>query len=213
MKKYLILLLSVFLALGISAKSDKTAKTILDKTAKTIKAAGDIEVKFKATTFKNSEEQGSLNGKIYLHGKQLHVESDKVMYWFDGVNLWTYVKANKEVNVSTPPFYDQQDMNPYLFLNLYKRGFDYELQGSSTLRGKDCYTVRLVSQDNKQKIHEMIVDIDKASYQPVCIRIHNKKTGWNRISILTCKTHQKYNDRMFRFNKDDFPGTEVIDLR
>lgn len=213
MKKYFLLLFALCLTAGLKAGNDREAKTLLDKTAKTIKNAGDIEATFNATSYINEKEQGTLNGKIYLHGQQFHLVSDRVMYWFDGTNLWTYIKDNKEVNISTPSIYDQQDMNPYFFVNLYKRGFSYRLAGENSLRGKACQTVRLLSVNAKQKIRELLIDIDKATHQPLCIRIRTGLNKWTRISITNTKTHQKYSNNLFKFDKAEFPGTEVIDLR
>jgi outer membrane lipoprotein-sorting protein len=212
MKKYLLLLLMLCLTTGMKAGSERQAKAVLDKTAKTIRSAGDFETAFTASTFVNEKKQGSLSGKIYLHGRQFHIVSDRVMYWFDGTNLWTYVKENKEVNLSTPSIYEQQDMNPYFFLSLYKRGFTYQLAGESNLRGRACQTVRLLSK-GKEKIRELLIDIDKATSQPLCVRIRTGAGKWTRISIYNTKTHQKYSDSQFKFNKAEFPGTEVIDLR
>ena len=77
------------------------------------------------------------------------------------------------------------------------------------VNGKYCLLVRV--EGNDAVIRNL--DIDKNTYQPVCIRMRVGNNKWNRISILTCKTNQKFSDKTFTFDKNEFPGLEVIDLR
>ena len=60
--------------------------------------------------------------------------------WYNGETQWSYMKANDEVNVSVPTPEEQQSMNPYTFVNLYKEGYHYQLK-ETTLRGKSCYEI------------------------------------------------------------------------
>ena len=61
MKQILSYLLIAFIGLSTaSAKTDKQAKNILDKTAAVIKKAGDIEAQFTATSFKGKTEMGKI---------------------------------------------------------------------------------------------------------------------------------------------------------
>jgi hypothetical protein len=47
--------------------------------------------------------------------------------WFDGTTQWTYLKSNDEVSVTTPNETQQQALNPYNFINMYKSGFKYTM--------------------------------------------------------------------------------------
>ena len=194
------------------AKTDKQAKAILDKTANTVKKAGDFEAQFTATSFKGTLEQARMNGVIYVHGTAYRMESENMVYWYDGNTLWNYVKANNEVNISLPPFYEQQAMNPYTFISLYRKGYEYDY-GESELRGKACYCIHLRCVEKTQKIREMYLDFDKSTMLPLCIRFRRGADGWTRISVRDYKTNQKYPDSKFTFNKEDYPTAEIIDLR
>lgn len=213
MKYKIILIVLVLFPLLSIGKTDKEVKQILEKTSKSIKNAGDIEVQFNATTFSGTEEQANMNGTIYLQKEQIHLVSENVIYWYDGKTMWSYVKANKEVNVSNPSITEQQTMNPYLFLNLYKKGYTCEDKGSMEINGKDCYSIRLASTNTSQKIKEMLLEIDKTTYHPLSIRMRTGKNKWTRIRIVDYKTKQKFKSDLFQFNPEEFPGTEVIDLR
>ncbi len=206
------MLLALCLSLAAPAKTDKKAKNILDKTAATLKKAGGIETRFAATSFKGEEETGRMTGTLYLYGQAFHMVTDKVIYWYDGKTMWNYVKDNNEVNVSIPPFYEQQAMNPYTVISLYRKGYEYDY-GESTLRGKACYCIHLRSIEKTQKIKEMYLDIDKSTYYPICIRMRRGNDGWTRVSIHEYKDHQKYSEDKFRFKKEEYPSAEIIDLR
>ena len=206
------ILLAFCLTLGASAKTDKQAKNILDKTASALKKAGDLETKFTATSFKGEKETGRMSGTLFLHKEAFHMVSEKVIYWYDGKTMWNYIKDNNEVNVSTPPFYEQQAMNPYTIISLYRKGYEYDY-GESTLRGKSCFCIHLRSVEKTQKIKEMYLDIDKSTFYPLCIRMRRGSDGWTRVSIQSYKDRQKYSDNMFKFKKEDYPSAEIIDLR
>lgn len=213
MKKiFPIILLALFCSLTTTAKTDTKAKNILDQTASLLKKSGDIEAQFEATSFKGNDQQGSMSGTLYVHGQAFQMVSDKVIYWYDGHTMWNYVKDNNEVNVSTPPFYEQQELNPYTFISLYRKGFEYEY-GESSLRGKPCYCIHLICIEKTQKIKEMYLDIDKSNYNLLCIRFRRGNDGWTRVSLLRFLTHQKFDSSKFTFKKSDYPKAEIIDLR
>ena len=197
----------------IYAKSDKEAVSILDKTSAAISAGGDLSVEFKASYFDQPNEPTVLNGKLLVSGIKLYVESDCVTYWFDGETLWTYIAGSDEVNLSTPTAEEQQAINPYFFLTLYKNGFEATLDGEQTLRGQDCNTIRLNPRKKGQKIQQMLVDISKQTNLPVCVRFKNASGTWIRISILECQLNQNIEPGTFRFNPEQHPDLEVIDLR
>ena len=204
-KKNLLLLLLSIIAIVATAQSNKP-KNILDKTAYAIRNAGDIKARFSA-----SASTGSLNGTIYIHKSMLHLQSSNIKCWYDGQTLWTYRKSTNEVNITTPTPAEKQDINPYQFINVYKKGYSY-VSKETTLRGKACYEIHLTATSPSNKLKKMTIFIDKRTYYPlrVCLQ-RNKST--TEINILSCATKQKFKEATFKFKKADFPGVEIIDLR
>ena len=202
-----ILSFCIFALASICAFSQENkAKSILDKTSATIKNAGDIKADFSA-----SSSSGSMNGTIYIHKSMFHLQSNNVKCWYNGKTLWTYRKSTNEVNITTPTRTEQQNINPYLFINIYKKGYSYSLKEIS-LKGKNYYEVTLNATSKSSKLRKMIITIDKTNYYPIKVCMQRTK-GETEINILNCKTKQKFNDNTFSFNKKDFPGVEIIDLR
>lgn len=203
-KQILLLLLSL-VSLFATAQSNK-AKNILDKTASAIRNAGDIKAQFSATA-----STGSMNGTIYIHKSMIHLQSSNIKCWYDGQTLWTYRKSTNEVNITTPTSAEKQDINPYQFINVYKKGYSYTSK-EATIRGKACYEVHLTATSPSNKLKKMTIFVDKKTYYPLRVCLQRNKSNTD-INILRCTTKQKFKESTFKFKKAEFPGVEIIDLR
>lgn len=206
MKTFLLTILCSLLSVFCAPAQNSKAKAVLDKTAAAIRNAGDIKAEFSATA-----TSGSMNGTIYIHKDMLHLTSPNVKCWFDGKTLWTYRKSTNEVNITTPTAAEKQSINPYLFINIYKKGYTYTMR-ETTLRGKAAYEVTLNATSPTNKLRKMVITIDKASHYPLSVNMQRAK-GSTTINILSCKTKQKFNPKTFSFKSADYPNAEIIDLR
>ena len=207
MRKILTAML-LFLSLGCVAQN---AKQILDNTATKIKQMGDVEVRFAATSFSGTTEQGKTNGTVLLQGKKMYLSTDEMKMWYNGKTQWSLIPESGEVNVSTPTEREMTNMNPYSFLNLYKKG--YKMKARQTkLRGKDVYEIHLTARSKNANAQEIYVDVAKNDYSPLCIRVR-QDNNWNRISIQSIQGNKHFNDADFEFPKSEYPNIEIIDLR
>lgn len=191
-------LLALTLVLPMSAQ---TAKQVLDKAAAVVSAKNGAQASF---TIKN--DHMSTNGTIAIKGRQFHATTPQAIVWFDGKTQWTYLKQNEEVNVANPTEAEQQAINPYSFIYMYKQGYSYTMQK----KGQN-YEVHLTATSKTRGIKEMYIVINQKTSVPSQIRMKQDK-GWTTIDIKNFKT-AKLSDGTFRFNAKDFPNAEVIDLR
>ncbi len=181
--------------------SAQTAKEVLDKAAATITVKQGIKANFKMTG-----SMGTSSGTIILKGKKFHATTPQASIWFDGKTQWTYVKDNDEVNVTTPTETQLQAINPYNFINLYKKGYNATLNSS----GKN-HVAHLTATSQSNKIKELFITIDKKSYHPTQVKMLQGKK-WTIFDISNLKK-ESFSDAQFKFNAEDFPTAEVIDLR
>ncbi len=183
------------------ASYGQTAKQVLDKAAAAVSNKNGITASFNL-------KGGQMNdkGTIYIKGKKFQATTPDVIIWFDGKTQWTLLKKNDEVNVSSPNEAQLQALNPYNFIYMYKKGYDYTMskQGGN-------YEVHLKASDSKRLVKEMVLTINAKTYIPSKIRVKHSK-GWNTIEVSNFKK-ANLSDAMFRFNSKDFPQAEVIDLR
>ena len=198
MKKICFLITAILLSV---ATYGQTAKSVLDKAAANVSAKEGIRANFKMTG-----SHGNTSGQIAVKGRKFYATTPMATIWFDGKTQWTYMKNNDEVNISNPTEAQLQAINPYNFINLYKKGYNYTLNKS----GND-YVVHLTATNANAKIKEMFISINKNNYNPTQVKLLQGKK-WSIFDITDLKK-QAVADSQFRFNSKDFPSAEVIDLR
>lgn len=191
-------MVAALMSMGSFAQS---AKAVLDKAAGTITAQSGVKANFKMTT-----ANGCTSGTIAIKGKKFYATTPQAKVWFDGKTQWTYLKNNDEVNVSNPTEAQLQAINPYNFINLYKRGYTYTMNTA----GND-YVIHLMASNANNKIKELFISVNKKSYQPKQVKMLQGKK-WTTFDINSIKK-ENIPDSQFRFNAKDFPKAEVIDLR
>ena len=198
MKRICFLITAVLLSTATYAQ---TATSILDKAAATVTMKEGVKADFKM-----SGSMGSTSGTIVIKGKKFHATTQEASVWFDGKTQWTYMKDNDEVNVSTPNESQLQAINPYNFINLYKKGYKATLNSSG-----NSHVVHLTASSADRKIKELFITVDKKTYHPTQVKLLQGKK-WTIFDITNLKK-QATADAEFRFNAKDFPHAEIIDLR
>ena len=178
----------------------QTAKAVLDKTASVVSNKSGAKASF---TIKG--DQMNASGTIAIKGRKFQAATPQASIWFDGKTQWTYLKKNDEVNIATPSVEEQQAINPYNFINMYKNGYKY------TMEKKNGHFIVHLTASGKKSISEMYITINQKSYVPSQVRYKTGK-GWIIIDIRNFKA-ASLADGLFRFNAKDFPNAEVIDLR
>lgn len=203
MKKIISIITALFIiTLSLSAKSTAAdAKTILDKAAAKVNLSKGATASFTIS----GDKLGTQSGTISIKGNKFQASTSTTMVWFDGKTQWTYIKKNEEVNVSTPSAAKQASMNPYTFLNIYKKGYNMSVE--NTASGKQ---VHLTAQNKNAGIKEMYILVDK-DYNIKQVKM-KQSSGWYSISISNLKS-KNLSDSAFTFRAKDYPKAEVIDLR
>lgn len=197
-----ILLIFTILASSLTVFADNAgdARKLLDKTSALIAKKGGAKANFTISGGNIAKQSGT----IAIKGNKFCATTSQACIWYNGKTQWTYVKANEEVNVSTPKAAHQQMMNPLTFLNLYKKGYKLSVspQGSNKV-------VHMVA-TGKESIREVFITLS-ASGQPTQVRL--KQNGkWTTIVISNFQ-QKALPDATFVFNSKDYPKAEVIDLR
>lgn len=202
MKRFVFSIICSIISLSLFATSPRS---ILDKTANIFKSAPYCDIDYTITMGGDHE-----NGKITIQGEKFHNKMSNMEIWFDGKNMWSFNKENDEVNITEPTKQQIAKMNPYAFLNIYKKGFKIETGKSA----KDYNEVVLTAQAPKASISKIIVRVNKVSYQPQYIKMTYAKNGEMEIKLTSYKKGiKKQSDSFFRFNKQKHPHTDIIDLR
>lgn len=202
MKKYLVITLLLTLVSTLSfGQNSAQARKVLDKAASIVGRKGGATANFSI-----SGKYGNSSGTIAIKGDKFRATTPDAIVWYDGKTEWTYIKKNEEVNVSTPTEAQQQSMNPYKFITIYKNGFNLSMTSTATDNN-----IHLVAQNQSRTIKEMYITVDKRTNLPKQVKMR-QQNGWSTINITNFKAVDQ-SDATFRFNSKDFPRAEVIDLR
>ena len=199
MKRIINILVMLMTAIGSSAQ---TAKQVLDKTAAALSNKGGVTANFTVT----GKNIGSTSGRISVKGRMFQATTPQAIIWFNGKTQWTYMKSQEEVNVSNPTEAQLQAINPYNFINIYKKGYSYTMK---TVGGG--YEVHLKATDKKRSIQEMYVTVNKSTYAPSQVKMR-QGTKWTTINISSLKK-ANISNATFTFPAKDYPNAEIIDLR
>jgi len=200
MKKVLFALMLI--ACQLTGAVAQTSQQVLDKCAAVVSHKDGVQANFTMT----SAQYGNASGKIAVKGKKFSATTNQASMWFDGKTLWTYMAQNNEVNVTTPNENQLQTLNPYNFINLYKKGFKHTMTKSAK-----TFNVHLTATDERRKLKEMFITVDQKTYHPTEVKVRQGQK-WTTFTISNLKT-VKLDDATFRFNTKDYPTAEVIDLR
>lgn len=199
MKKIISFAIMALMSLSTFAQ---TAQQVLDKTASVIGNKSGASANFQMS----STKYGSASGTIAIKGNKFNAHTNQATVWYNGKTQWTYLKSTNEVNVSNPTQAQQMSMNPYTFINIYKTGYNASLKTVGT-----NYEVRLVAQNQKRTVQELVLTIDKTSYVPSKVKMRQGNT-WTNITVSNFKAKSIPNST-FTFNSKDYPKAEIVDLR
>ncbi|WP_073347802.1 LolA-like putative outer membrane lipoprotein chaperone [Bacteroides congonensis] len=215
MRKYIFSVLIALLSLPVIAQQQQSqAKAVLDRTADAFRKAGGVKADFVVKAVTNGLAEGAENGTIQLKGGKFVLKTSDVVTWFDGKTQWSYVAKNDEVNVSSPTQEELQQINPYTFLYMYQKGFSYKLGTTKTFRGKAVWEVILTAKDKKQELERITLFVTKDTYEPLYILLQQRgQQARNEITVTSYQTRQNYADSVFAFDRKQYPGAEIIDLR
>ena len=210
---FLLLVISLFLPLkgGGGSVFAQDAMKVLDITADRIRKAGNVKIEYKASIFSGSTETASSTGTMWLQGSKMKLDADGIKTWYNGKTRWCYVPEANEVNIDEPSKKEMAAMNPYTFMNIYKKGFKMTVK-ETVLRGEAVYEVYLKARYAKMEVKEVYVDIRKNDYQPLCIRVRENK-DWQRVSVLSFKGNLQLSDNFFVFPEADYPNVFKNDMR
>jgi len=224
MKKILLYLLLTGLTFNYAfAQKDVQAKKILNQVSAKYRSYDVIKTTF-TFTYENPQantkdsQTGTMISKsksnkyrvtIFSPEDKLAVDEEIIS---DGKNQWTYVKKNKEVELSDVDN-SSESMNPAQIFTIYEKGYKYVYNGDAKVDGKLCQVIDLTPEDEKKPFFKIRLSIDKAKKQIFSAMIFDKNGSKYNYTIRTFTPNVKVPESTFTFDKKNYPGVELVDLR
>jgi Outer membrane lipoprotein-sorting protein len=218
-KSILAIVLISLIGLKASAQNDPAAEAILDKTSaknnsyKTIKA----NFKFISSSLKNNQSKTEL-GKILIKGEKYHLTYGNSDIYFDGKNVYNYLKSANELNISKPES-SKKDKGSVFFSNprdifrFYSKNFKSKLIGDNTVRKQICYEIDLYPIDIKVQYTRIRAHIEKNSLQIVGLKVFYKDGAQYEIEISNFGANHDIPENEFVFDSKKHPGIQINDMR
>ncbi|WEK18160.1 MAG: outer membrane lipoprotein carrier protein LolA [Candidatus Pedobacter colombiensis] len=216
MKKIVLLLIA---AVGyiheVSAQTDAKAKIILNEVSKkyrsydVVKADFTLIINNQQANAKDTQE-GTLYVKANANKYKVNMTTQDMIS--DGKTLWTYLKEEKEVQVTNVNHSDDA-LNPAKIFTIYEKGFKYLYTGDNKIGTKVYQMIDLTPTDINKSYFKIRLSIDKAAKQIASALILEKNGNRYTYNVKTFVANVKVPESTFTFDAKKYPGVEVVDLR
>lgn len=181
-----------------------TAQQVLDNCNDKIKSSMSLIVTYTLTA-----DGHSTDGQLTISGDRFTISSPDMMSWYDGKTQWTYARQIGEVNIITPTSEELQQINPFAII----RSFSANYTKSIVSENASTTTLMLKPQKSGGDITMAKITVGNSSWLPTHITL-GLSNGHNvEIAIKKIDKGGALPSTFFRFNKNKFPGVQVVDLR
>lgn len=202
----LIIAILTFATSAIDAAAAPTARQVLDCTVAEIGKAKNI-----TAPFTMSASGKSVSGTLKMSGSKFYLNIQQNKVWFNGTDQWSLDASTKEVNITEPTQDELAQVNPIVIISALSKSCTTQLLKSSA---KGTYTLRLTPNVKQHlSFSKAVIDVNSQSYMPtrIVLTLESGQTATFKIgSINTATVHPA---STFVFNKRDYPGYKIIDLR
>lgn len=130
-------LILLFAAVSSFAQS---ADEILNKVSRTYQKADAYYIKFE---FKDSQSKKTETGELFAAKEKYNVAVMDIRQLYDGKNLYTISKQDKEVTVSQPSPDSNDFLSPTRVLDIYKTNFKAAVTKTETVNGRKVIRLKL----------------------------------------------------------------------
>lgn len=212
-KVFSVLLLTAFtLAVLPSHAQDAKAKSILDKVSTKMKSAKTLKANF-SLAMKNAKgaTMQTISGTFMMKGVKYHINAGAQEIICDGKSVWTYLKKNNEVQISSFDPSEQTISPSKLFSGSYEKEYNYAYKGSKSFGGKNVDIIQLTPKAAKSfKNVELYVD---NSGNIAGGNVYESNGGSYTYTISGITPNASIADAQFTFNTKSHQGVDVTDLR
>jgi len=214
MKKFFALLLTAATFVSFTAGAqDAKARAILDKVSAKFKSMSSLKANFALTIYDaKGKSKGSKSGTFLMKGNKYRVNMTGQQIISDGKSVWTYLQANKEVQVAS---YDpnSQSISPAkLFSGSYNSEYKSAYAGEKTVAGKKVDVIEMTPV-SARAFKKVTLYVDKASTMITGGTMYDKNGGSYGYTISGVTPNAKVADSEFTWDAKKNPGVEVVDLR
>ncbi len=202
----------------VMAQKDKKARKILDQLSEKNKQYETITAEFSSRMVNEKDDVNmDQEGKLRIKGEMFMLDLGDQKVYSDGQNQWTFLEQDNEVHIDSARKEAENEselVRPSDLFTIWESGFKYQYKGEEVENGQTFHTIELFPTDPSEKAYHTIILTVNGDKMTIS-KLHVKgKYGTDYIyEVKDFQTDLAYQKSDFRFNEQDHPGVEVIDLR
>lgn len=214
MKIKSLILILVFFTFNSHAQVDKKSESILKglsnkyKSYKSVKA--DFSIVIENAKDKSKETQ---KGVLFLKGQKYKLQIAGQEIISDGKTRWTFLKDANEIQIDNLKV-DEGAITPTNIFTIYEKGWLSKFISEQKEKNVMCQTIELIPSESKSKnVFKVKLTINKSQKSIMAAKIFDKNGTIQTIIVDKFLPDGASNDSNFIFNKDNYPGSDIVDLR
>ena len=211
MKKTLVLLLAIFLAISMIAQNKK-ADEIINKVSSKAKSFESFKIDFTFEMVNPDSDDTEVNkGKLFVKGEKYQLDIAGQLVICDGETIWTYLRDAAEVQINIVEE-EEGTITPSNIFTFYTENYKSKLENEEKVDGKTIQQIELkpIEDKNYAKV-DLFVDAQENMLTRVMI--FDKNGGSITYTIDEFQSNLPAPDSEFTFNEEDYPDVEIIDMR
>jgi len=191
---------------------DAKAKSILNKLSTTMKSAKTLKANFSLAMKDAKGKAGqTISGVFMMKGNKYRVNAGAQEIICDAKSVWTYLKNNNEVQITTFVPEEQAISPAKLFSGMYEKDYHYSYKGTKSFNGKTVDVIELKPKTNMGFSRaELYVE---SSGNIAGGNIFEASGSYYTYTISGVTPNVVIADAQFSFDTKKYPGIEVVDLR
>ncbi len=195
--------------------SDPMATRLLDKISKRYESFKAVDLDFNLVIEVPGEKKQIQKGKVSQAKNSYRLAMDQQTIISDGKTNWIYLKKNNEVQITNA---DPNDANglltPNQLLQLYKKGdYLYAIIDKVSENGVILTQIEFKPVDKKSEYAKIRLEVNEKSQLISSVKAFAKDGSRYTFAVTKHNTAAKHPEGYFSFDKSQFPGAHIEDLR
>lgn len=197
--------------------SDPKAKAMLDQIRERFESYTSLGADFSLDITFPEQPTETQKGTLGQKGDKFRMEMSSQTVISDGETLWMIFDHNQEVQVNDMP--DEAEiggtvLSPESMLNFYDQGdFVYYLTNEYRKNGRSVQEIEFKPTDRNAEYTKLRMKVDKATKDVISVEAFARDGSRYKLSIDKMQPNKSFPSGYFTFDKSDYPGYYVEDLR
>ncbi|MCL2435042.1 MAG: outer membrane lipoprotein carrier protein LolA [Lentimicrobiaceae bacterium] len=212
-KKKKIFIVLLFISGVLCAQNvPPTAAPILEKTAQKYNALSSFSLDFMVNIEETGKKVENFKGVLLVKKDKYFLTFDDQIIANDGKTMWVYQESANEVALFEAEDDDFSMFHPTKMLNNWEKEYTAKFIREEELQKKQVFVIDLTPK-KKMPFYKIRLFIDKTTSHIQQIMMYEPEGATVTYTITKFTPNVAVSEGKFSFNKEDFPGVEVVDMR